>query len=391
MRILTLSNSPLVESQGSGYVVLNYVRGLRDRGHYVDLCGPESLELFSRLQKARSHRVSVGMLVEACRRLASTPYDVMEFYGGESWLAVSVLTAMPKRRFLLVAHANGLETHYREVLQQRVGTASLDGAGLKWYQTMLHPPIQRAFTKVDGLVTVSSADRDYALRENYQPPSRIVALDNPLPDDYLDRPVDFHRSPTVGFCGAWSMTKGSTVMRADMSAIVKEFPACRFKLIGVGADFRVADWFPPEVCSRVDVIPFVEEKVQLRKIYESLAIVIVPSLFESFGLVTAEAMACGCAVVATRTGFAASLHHREEAMLMDEPTSPALYENVRALLTNNDLRMNIAQRGYARVQNLRWPSAIEALERVYLGWLEEFRSTRRSVRLNAAEPRHQNG
>ena len=44
MRIVTLSNCPLVESQGAGYVVLRYARALRSLGHAVELAGPETFE-----------------------------------------------------------------------------------------------------------------------------------------------------------------------------------------------------------------------------------------------------------------------------------------------------------------------------------------------------------
>lgn len=44
MRILTISNCQLVESLGSGYVIVNFCRHLRERGHDVDLYEPESFE-----------------------------------------------------------------------------------------------------------------------------------------------------------------------------------------------------------------------------------------------------------------------------------------------------------------------------------------------------------
>lgn len=42
MKILVISNCPLEESQGSGYVIINFCRGLSERRHEVDLFGPQS-------------------------------------------------------------------------------------------------------------------------------------------------------------------------------------------------------------------------------------------------------------------------------------------------------------------------------------------------------------
>ena len=116
MKILSLSNCPLVESQGSGYVILNFCRGLRDRGHEVDLFGPESYEPFQAFRKAKSYRQTLGMLFFALRQLAQKKYDLVELYGGESWLAASILSKINHRNFLLVSHSNGLETYFYDTL-----------------------------------------------------------------------------------------------------------------------------------------------------------------------------------------------------------------------------------------------------------------------------------
>jgi glycosyltransferase involved in cell wall biosynthesis len=154
--------------------------------------------------------------------------------------------------------------------------------------------------------------------------------------------------------------------------VLAEFPKCKFKLIGVGYNFKKEEHFPREVCSQIEVIPLVENKQKLRSIYQSISIFILPSFYESFGIVTAEAMACGCAVVVSKIGFGASLKHRQEAIVMEKLTSPTLYQGVKDLLQDQTLRLRIAKAGYQRVQNLRWDLAVEVLENNYLKWLNEF-------------------
>ena len=182
-RILTISNCPLVESQGSGYVILNFAERLRRKGHIVDLRGPEACEVFRFFRKAKWHRISWGMAWLAIREVFKKDYDVVEFYGAESWLAVSWLCRLQGRRFLLVQHSNGIEPLAAQKTIENLGSVSLDGDPLKWYQRLLKVPAENAFTKVDGLVTVSRCDADYALAKGYQPQERIVAIDNALPED----------------------------------------------------------------------------------------------------------------------------------------------------------------------------------------------------------------
>lgn len=374
MRILTISNCPLVESQGSGYVIINFCRGLLERGHQVDLYGPESYEPFKFWRsKAKSYRQALGMLFFALIQLNKKNYDVVEFYGGESWLAASVLSMIYNRRYLLVSHSNGLETYAEKLLLKYLNSTSGDELPRKWYQLNQAALIKKAFTKVDGIVTVSKEDRNYALKYRYNNDERIVAIENCLPDTFLDLKVNFQRKPVIGYCGSWLPRKGIKLIESDITKLLINFPECLFKIIGVDASFCKEEHFPATVCSQIEVIPFVASKQELQNIYQSISIFILPSIYESFGLVIAEAMACGCAIAATKTGFAANLRDGEEAIAIAEPLSPHLYESVSKLLLNEPLRLQVAKKGYQRVQQLRWESAVEQLEKTYLKWLGELR------------------
>lgn len=369
MKILTLSNCPLIESQGSGYVIVNYARGMRAKGHEVDLFGPESLEIFPFIQKAKSHRISLGMVLCALRHIYRKNYDIVEFYGCEAWLAITLLRRIPRRRFALVSHSNGLEVQCREVIEHHLGTASHDGASLRWYQR-LPIPIERAFRESDGIVTVSEFDRKFAVQRRYQPSERVLAIDNPLPDEFLGLPVRFDRDSRIGFCGMWIPRKGIAAIVQDTAALLTEFPGTTLLFAGVGEEFRKEEVFPLHLASRIEVFPCLRTKNQLRAFYESISLLIMPSIYESFGLVCAEAMACGCAVVATATGFAATLVDREEIQLMKAPHSPSLYEAVKELLVNDEFRQHLARGGYDRVQCLRWDAAVDRLESTYLDWAQ---------------------
>jgi len=374
MKILALSNCPLVEFQGSGYVIINFCRGLRNLGHEVDLFGPEDFEPFPGLGGvARSYRQALGMLPFVLIQMARKHYDILEFYGGEAWLTISLLSKLPRRDFLMVSHSNGLETQYFETLICYSEAGYIDNPYRKWYQFNQVALFKKAFDQVDAIVTVSNNDAKYALNHFYQVPSRIASIDNPLPETFLGLPVNFSREPVIGFCGSWLPRKGIKTIIADMSRLLQDYPACRLKLIGVRDGFAKGDYFPAAVVSQIDVLPSVDRQ-QLTDIYQALSILILPSFYESFGLVLAEAMACGCAVVASRVGFAASLTHGEEALIIDPPISPQLYEAVKELILDETLRLKLAKAGYQRVQTLRWPSAISRLETLYSNWLAEIRS-----------------
>jgi glycosyltransferase involved in cell wall biosynthesis len=237
-------------------------------------------------------------------------------------------------------------------------------------------PVQKAFTKVDGIVTVSEYERDYAIEKGYQTETHVAAIDNPLPDEFLNQRVLLEREPVIGYCGSWLARKGSKIIEAELPHILEEFQNYRLQLIGVGPGFRKEEHFPRALLSRIEVIPFVEDKNGLRQLYHTIPILITPSIHESFGLVTAEGMACGCAVIAGNTGFAKSLRNGEEALVFDPGKSGALYESIKRLVADDSLRQQLAKAGHARVQSLRWSAAVKRLEGIYQSWLGELRGDR---------------
>ena len=92
----------------------------------------------------------------------------------------------------------------------------------------------------------------------------------------------------------------------------------------------------------------------------------MPSYSESFGLVVSEAMACGCAVVVSKTGFAASLKSGEEALVVESYGASSYVAAVESLLADESYRQRVARRGYDKVQRLNWTDAGLELERFFL-------------------------
>ncbi|WP_204103347.1 MULTISPECIES: glycosyltransferase family 4 protein [Spirulina sp. CCY15215] len=371
MKILSISNCPLVESQGSGYVTVNFCKGLSQLGHKVDSFGPDSYEPLQFMRgRANNYRIALGMLGFTLQQIRQKDYDIIEFYGGDSWLTVIFLNYFWKNKYLLISHSNGIETHFNKIMKQYEKTLNTNQ---KWYQLDQSFLFKNAFKFVDGIVTQSDFDRDYALQQGYGDKQHILTIPSGLSDDYLNLDVNFERSPILGYCGSWIARKGIKIIQQDIPQILSEFPQCQFKIIGVGKDFKKKDYFPVEICDRIEVIPFIESKKELAKVYQSISIMLVPSIYESFGLAIAEAMACGCAVITSPVGFAVGLDSGEEIMLLEPISSPYLYNGVKILLSNETLRYNIARNGYKKVQTLRWNRALQDIETAYTNWLQEIK------------------
>ena len=103
-------------------------------------------------------------------------------------------------------------------------------------------------------------------------------------------------------------------------------------------------------------------------VLERAKVFLFPSLYEGFGMATAEAMACGCAAVVTPTGFGGSLVNDTEALVRPFQDVDKLSDAARQLLSNRVLRDNIAQAGRKRVSELTWSRQVDRLDAAYRQW-----------------------
>ncbi|MCL6583819.1 MAG: glycosyltransferase family 4 protein [bacterium] len=100
------------------------------------------------------------------------------------------------------------------------------------------------------------------------------------------------------------------------------------------------------------------------QIYNASSIYLCPSWTEGWALPSAEAMACGCAVISTDNGGIRDYAVHEETALISPPKTPeALARNIIRLVENDALRIMLAQAGHQNIQRFTWKQSADFLER----------------------------
>ena len=98
-------------------------------------------------------------------------------------------------------------------------------------------------------------------------------------------------------------------------------------------------------------------------IYNGSSIYLSPSWTEGWGLPSAEAMACGCAVVSADNGGIRDFGVPGKTVLLAPVKSPQiLAEQVITLIKDEQLRISIAKAGHENIQKFTWDKATDKLE-----------------------------
>jgi glycosyltransferase involved in cell wall biosynthesis len=136
-----------------------------------------------------------------------------------------------------------------------------------------------------------------------------------------------------------------------------------FRVLATGSrDVALPSWF--ERCETPD-------DAALRQFYNRVAIFVLPSEHEGWGLPAAEAMACGAAVVATRSGGVEDFAvHGENALLVPTRDPDALAGAVARLIEDDELRLRIARDGTQTATAMSWTSAVDDLEALLVASLD---------------------
>jgi D-inositol-3-phosphate glycosyltransferase len=119
--------------------------------------------------------------------------------------------------------------------------------------------------------------------------------------------------------------------------------------------------------------------------YSAADVCVVPSFYESFGLVALEAMACGTPVVASRVGgLTGTVRDGETGYLISWRCPEPFAERLELLLGNEALRRRFGEAAREVVERYRWANVAEAIAALYQELLGEARDQGETVPLSAA-------
>ena len=117
-----------------------------------------------------------------------------------------------------------------------------------------------------------------------------------------------------------------------------------------------------------DMVTFLgaQRQDQLPYFYAAADMCILPSRYESFGMVALEAMACGTPVIASKVGGLASFIQNEmSGLLIPEEDEESLAEKILLLLTDTSFKDTLGGEARNRALEFSWPVVTQQVLSLY--------------------------
>ncbi|NBV65523.1 MAG: glycosyltransferase family 1 protein [Actinobacteria bacterium] len=172
---------------------------------------------------------------------------------------------------------------------------------------------------------------------------------------------------TIGFLGRFEEDRKGLPVLLDALPIVSRFiPDIRVLIAGPGDSQEVLEKVDPQLRNRVEFLGKISE-IDKANFLASVSLYIAPNTGgESFGIILAEAMAGGAAVVASDIpAFADVLGNGQFGALFETENSENLAKVIIDLLRDDSKRMELARAGAVHAQRYDWSQVGEEIFEVY--------------------------
>ena len=228
------------------------------------------------------------------------------------------------------------------------------------------PILEPVIEKLTARIAVSEAARE-TLTEHLETDA-VVVPNGIYADLYRDGQVRSQWSGnTLGFIGRYEEPrKGLSVLLEALPIIARFAPDVRVLVAGPGESKDVEEAIDPQLRHRFEFLGRITEK-EKADFLSSVALYIAPNTGgESFGIILAEALAGGAAVVASDIpAFDSLLGNGEYGALFQSENPQELAKVVIDLLRDSDKRKSLAQRGKVYAQRFDWDVVAEDIFSIY--------------------------
>ena len=219
----------------------------------------------------------------------------------------------------------------------------------------------------DRILTISDYEYQKAERFHIAHPPKLVNVDLGVNTDFFDRDkvspnedspliaelreLAINR-PVIGSVSRLVIEKGIDIFIKAAAIVVKDYPDLLVLIAGGGSERSRLEAMVEalDLSDNVHFVGFVIDQRDVRQLYSILDVFVLPTRWESFGLVFAEAMSMYVPVVGSRIEpITTVVADGETGYLAEQDNVEEFATSISKLLKNPDLRAKFGEAGRKRV------------------------------------------
>lgn len=356
--------------------IIALAREVRQRGHEVHIlaaCSGYRGEIFPQTRPVTRRVMSIPIAGAVARvGLSPTSYArIKHILQREAFDVIHLHEPLtPSITWWTLLHASRMS---RTVT---IGTFHAYHERPNWLYVRGRPVFSQLFSRLDSLIAVSEAAREFACRMF---PGNYRVIPNGVDLNRFGQPCQPEsRAPqhllTILFVGRLDKRKGFPTLLEAFLRLKPAYPQARLQVVGPFSAKESDDYQKIAQARHVTDIDFVGyvPPEKLPTFYQQADIFCAPSIgFESFGIVLLEAMAAGLPIVASDiAGYRTVVTDGQEGWLTPPGDPEALAQSLARLLDQPWLRQTMGQQGRLTASRYSWDRLADEILEVYRETIE---------------------
>jgi glycosyltransferase involved in cell wall biosynthesis len=364
MRVALACNFPRDEKLGSSRVPLRLAEELGRQGVEVSLVFAEDLP---RGPRGRGDMLTAPFRMAAALARVAASADVVDIAGFDGWVYAGFARLLRPRQ-ATVSRSNGL---WDLALAASGPPGADDRSAVRAFASDLYQKNillrweRASISGADLALFPNRADAREIVRRGWQTDAGVAAVSHGV-DSFFAADAALGARRDVAVAGTFFYRKGSDIVARSMSGALRARPSLGLTLFGPGVPAaEVLAAFDADVRSRVTVVDALPATDLARRL-AGFAIFLFPTRYEGFGIVVAEAMRAGLAVVTTPTGAGADIvRDGENGLVVPIGSVETAEAAVLRLVDDPALRARLGARAAADTADLTWAESARGVRAAY--------------------------